>query len=88
MRTLDQMVFMVLLQGNRLGGVEVRLSFLAVALWILKGCGARSLLLAPALLWDEQERMGRLQINHHELWLLRSRPYSQSWKGGDSEAYD
>lgn len=55
MRTLDQMVFMVLLQGDRLGGVEVRLPFLAVALWLLKGCEARSLLLAPALLWDEQE---------------------------------
>lgn len=75
MRTLDHVVFTALLQGNRLGGVEARLSFLAVALWILKGCGARSLL-APALLWHEQERMGRLQINHHELWLLRSRPYS------------
>ena len=60
MRTLDQMVFMAILQGNRLGGVEVRLSFLGVALWILKGCGARSLLLSPALLWHEQERMGRL----------------------------
>ena len=37
MRTLDHVVFTALLQGNRLGGVEARLSFLAVALWILKG---------------------------------------------------
>lgn len=65
------MVFMVLLQGTGWEVAKVRLSFLAVALWVPEGLPGQAAA-PPALLWDEQEHPnGKTQINHHELWLLR-----------------